>query len=373
VLLRRLLDGDIEPEEIGPDAFDFCTLCYACQTACPAGVRTEHLFTAARKVVADANGIAPAKRFVFKSFESPRRVETAVKLGSAAQKLLGRRTVDALAGGMAVPPLRSKPAIAGLDEVLPAKGRRRARVGLFLGCMSNYVDDRPALAAIEVLRRLGAEVVIPRDQHCCGAPAFNNGDYDTARTLARVNLELFQQAEVDALVSPDATCGGAFRLEYLDLLREDDPARELAEEMAARSLDWASFIVEHLDPRFPETRRPPVSVTVHDSCHLTHTAGKQDNVRRLLELLPGVEIAEMEESTICCGFGGSFSSLYPEQADRWLDRKLEHAVATRAEVMVAASPGCISTLRTRLERTRRGAIRALHPAELIADRCDWLR
>jgi len=371
VLLRRLLAGDIEPEQISPDAFDFCTLCYACQTACPAGVETDLLFIAARKTLADANGIPRAKRVVFSTLEKPERVNLAVTAGSIAQKVVGRRAVNALAGGMAVPPLRFRPLLRELADVIEPVGRRRARVGLFVGCMANYVSNGPARASVEVLRRLGVEVVIPKRQVCCGAPAFNNGDFETARRLARRNLDIFREADVDAIISPDATCGGAFRHEYPELLSADKKYSAVAEEMAWLSVDWASFVLMQLDPTFPETKQPPLIVTVHDSCHLAHTAGTHGNVREVLQRLPGVTIVEMEESTGCCGFGGSFSSIYPEESERWQRRKIGHIADTRAEVAVAASPGCIATLRETMARGEGPNIRLLHPAELIVERCDW--
>jgi len=371
VLLRRLLAGDIEPNQISPDTFDFCTLCYACQTACPAGVETDLLFIAARKTLADENGIPKTKRMVFETLEKPERVNLAVSLGSVAQKVFGRKLVNRVAGGMVLPKLRGKPLLSELADIIPAEGRTRVRVGFFLGCTSNYIADGPARASLEVLKKLGAEVVIPKRQVCCGAPAFNNGDFDTARRLAKRNLDIFREAEVEAIISPDATCGGAFRHEYPELLSADPRYSGIAEEMSRRTMDWASFVLLALDPKFPETKQPAITVTVHDSCHLAHTAGTHGNVRELLKLLPGVEIVEMEESTVCCGYGGSFSSIYPEESERWQRRKIDNIAETRTSVAVAASPGCIATLRDSMAKLDEPMPRLLHPAELIAERCDW--
>jgi len=373
VLLRRLLEGDITPDQITAEAFDFCTLCYACQTACPAGVRTDLLFIAARKTIADANGIPKAKQLVFKTLEKPNRVELGVTLGSLAQKTLGRKVVNTLAGGMAVPPLRTRAFLRSVDEVLAPYGRKRARVGFFLGCMANYVTDGPARASIEVLRRLGAEVVIPKNQVCCGAPSFNNGDFDTARRLAEVNLRTLKEANVDAIVSPDATCGGAFTHEIPELMAEDEEFGAMAQDIRKKSVDWATFALEGLDAKFPETVAPALQVTVHDSCHLTHTAGTHRNVRTLLERLPGVSVVEMKEATICCGFGGSFSSIYPDEAAQWQRRKIDNMMAAQVPVAIVSSPGCLATLQERQAQDRSDKVRIMHPAELIVERCDWGR
>ncbi|MBD3166712.1 hypothetical protein GF324_08950 [bacterium] len=105
---------------------------------------------------------------------------------------------------------------------------------------------------------------------------------------------------------------------------------------------------------------------------MTHTKGSQGRLRELLGRLPNVKLVELAESTICCGFGGSFSSVYPEEAGEWTQRKLDHIVNTGAPVAVAASPGCIEHMRGGLNDRRLKVVKIKHPAELIADRCGWL-
>ncbi len=371
VLLRRLLAGDIQPAEISANAFDFCTLCYACQTVCPAGVRTDSLFIAARSDLAASNGIDKRKQQIFDLLEKPNRVNQVISLVSLAQKIVGRKIVEKLAGGMAVPELRTRPYLRELPSKYEAFGSCKLRVGLLLGCVSNYVDEHPARAVIEVLRRLGAEVVIPPGQMCCGAPAFNNGDFESARRLAKINLQIFSEADVDWIVSPDATCGGAFRHEIPMLLEDDDEFSELAVKIAEKTIDFASFVVDKLDPKFPESIHGPLNITIHDSCHLTHTQKAQGKVRELLSRLPGVKIVEMAESTLCCGFGGSFSVGYPEQAEKWSKRKIQNILDSKVSTAVVGSPGCIIQLKQIVDRDSRNRINLKHPAEVIAERCGW--
>ncbi len=373
LLLRRLMKGDILPDEISPDAFDFCTLCYACQTACPAGVRTDLLFIAARQSLAEANGIERTKKLVFQILEKPSRVNLVVKAAALTQKLFGKRTVDSIAGGMAVPDLRMNPYLREIPEELEPEENKTLRIGFFLGCMSNYVDERAAKASLLVLQKLGCEIVTPPGQVCCGAPAFNNGDFETAVRLAKINLKLFEEAEVDYIVSPDATCGGAFRHEIPHLMQdEDDEWYLLADQIAKKTIDWPSLVNDKLNPSFPKTNSPPISVTIHDSCHLTHTQKANGKVRELLSKLPGVKIIEMEESTICCGFGGSFSSLYSMESREWTQRKLDNVTSTGVQVAIASSPGCIAQLKRGAEDRQLRGIRFKHPAEFIAERCGWM-
>ncbi len=371
ILLRRILEGDISAHEVSPDSFDFCTLCYACQTACPAGVRTDLLFIAARKIITDYNGISKVKKRIFESLENRKKVNTLVSLGSLTQKTIGNKAVESLAGGMTVPKLRSKPFLNELPELIEPAGTKKARVALFLGCVSNYVNENAAKASIEVMRQLGAEIVIPRNQLCCGAPAFNNGDFETARKLAKANLAIIKETRADYIVSPDATCGGAFRQEIPELLAEDEQF-DMAVYFADRTLDWSSFVLDVLDPSFPSTTDHHLDVTIHDSCHITHTQHTQGNLRELLERVPGVNVVEMEESTICCGFGGSFASVYPDESNTWTTRKVEHVQKTGASYVIASSPGCIQQMERGFTNKHVGNVKVLHPAELITMRCGWM-
>ncbi|MBS1261425.1 MAG: Lactate utilization protein A [Calditrichaeota bacterium] len=371
VLLRRIAAGDLDPRDVSGDAYDYCTLCYACQSACPAGVKTDLMFVAARKLIADAKGVSKVKKRVFETLEKPDRVRAAVKAGSLAQRAFGERTVNRFTGNLHVPKLRSKSLVRELPERIEPEGRPRARVAFVPGCMSNYVEAHGSYAAIEVMRRFGAEIVIPKEQVCCGAPAFNNGDFDTAIRLAERNLRLLSDPEIDAVVSPDATCGGAFRHEIPELTWDDDDLALVAHEVAQKTMDWATFILHMLDPRFPPSEAPPVSVTVHDSCHLTHTEGRHRSVRVLLERVPGVHIVEMEEATICCGFGGSFASVYPEDARRWGRRKLDHVNRTGADVGIVSSPGCLNHLQSIRSDQRTFSFRLMHAGELICERMGW--
>ncbi|MBZ0263599.1 (Fe-S)-binding protein [bacterium] len=371
VLLRRLLDGSIDSQDISGDAFDYCTLCYACQTACPAGVKTDLLFIAARKTIADSNGISGIKRRIFDTLENQKKTNSSVRLGSIAQKTLGNGVLQKLTKAD-IPTLRPRPFLQELQAEVQADGEKKCRVAFFLGCVSNYVDEKAATTSIEVLKRLGAEVVIPKAQVCCGAPAFNNGDFETARKLAIKNLHLLDDANVDYIVSPDATCGGAFSHEIPLLMEENDEYAQLAYRIKQKVIDWSSLVLEKLNPIFPDKSSGPVDISIHDSCHLTHAQGVHNKVRELLKLLPDVNIVEMNESTICCGFGGSFSSLYPEDAHKWTMRKLNNMVATGVTTVIIGSPGCIVQVKSTMEKDGKYSLQLKHPAEFIAERCGWL-
>lgn len=371
VLLRRLLAGDIQPQDIGADTYDFCTLCYACQSACPAGVKTDLLFITARKIIAEAVGIEKAKERVFDALENPGKLETALKMGSLAQKVGGQRFIEMIVGGMAVPKLQGTPLLKRLPESVEPEGRRRMRIAYFLGCMSNYVLPGPALATLTVLQQLGAEVVIPQQQVCCGAPAFNNGDWETARRLAKRNLDALEEANPTFVLSEDATCGGAFKHEIPSLLDEDEDYGVLALKIAQKTMDFPSLVVDRLDPHFPDTKQPPLEVTLHDSCHLTHTQKAHGKLRELIERLPGVKIVEAAEAQLCCGFGGSFSAMYPEEAQQWTQRKVKHFVDAGVTTVIASSPGCAQQLVNGFQDRGYNHIKVMHPAELIVQRCGW--
>jgi glycolate oxidase iron-sulfur subunit len=227
--------------------------------------------------------------------------------------------------------------------------------------MSNYLLPDIAYATISVLSKLGYEVVIPHRQLCCGAPAFNNGDFKTARKLAQWNINVFLDAGVDMVVSADGTCGGAFTHEYEILFGEDDPKYQ---EFKIRCSELLTLIAKRLESMQPERTPINTSVTIHDSCHVIHTQGITDAPRQLMQAIPGVDIAEKVRSDHCCGFGGSFNVMFPDIADEITALRVNEMTKTDAQVVVASSPGCILKLREQMDKQGLD-IKVMHPLELL--------
>jgi glycolate oxidase iron-sulfur subunit len=184
---------------------------------------------------------------------------------------------------------------------------------------------------------------------------------EAARKLARKNMEVFLKAKVDIITSADSTCGGSFTHEYAQLL-PDEPGFA---EFSSKFREIHSLILElSVDGNLREL---PAKVTYHDSCHLRHTQGVWKEPRQLLRSLAGIDMREMKDSDLCCGFGGFFSLFHGLDSCRVSEEKLDNVLGTGAEELICGSPGCILKLRT--EAATRGLpIKVKHTVEFIAER-----
>jgi glycolate oxidase iron-sulfur subunit len=364
-LLRAMLSGELTPNSHLVDMFNECLLCYGCQSVCPAGVKTEKLWIASREFLAREVGLSLAKKVAFRGFLGhPGLFRLGLNIVRTMQGLAYPKRIQYkhLPSGLTIPRLSSRTLLDELPERVSAvKEPPIGRIGYFVGCMCNYLVPEVAQSAIRVLSKLGYEVVIPKDQLCCGAPAFNNGDFKTARKLGRWNIEVFLRAGVDMIVTADSTCGGAFTHEYGQLFGEDDPRYR---EFKKRCPELLTLVAQNLD-RYTSSLNPlHEQVTVHDSCHLRHTRGVTEAPRRLVSAIPGVEITEKVRSDHCCGFGGSYMVFFPETSENITSARINEMVKTGAKTVVASSPGCILKLKEQADRQGE-KLRVVHPLELI--------
>ena len=196
-------------------------------------------------------------------------------------------------------------------------------------------------AAARVLIRNGCEVVVSAGQGCCGAINTHAGDLETARAMARRNIDAFLADRVDAVINASAGCGTRMK-EYGDLLEGDPGYSEKAEEFSGMVKDIHEFLVEL--PFIPPAGKLERRVTYQDSCHLSHSQRITEAPRALLRSIRGLELVEMEDSTRCCGAGGTYTITQREMSLRLLDSKMEAAVASGAETIATANPGCVIQL-----------------------------
>jgi glycolate oxidase iron-sulfur subunit len=241
-----------------------------------------------------------------------------------------------------------------------ARAEQKACVGLLLGCVARELFPQTTEAAIRVLTRNGVRVDVPAAQGCCGALDLHGGDIEAARKLARHNLDAFS-GRYDSIVVTAAGCGAAMR-EYGELLAGDARYAERAREFAARVRDVSELLASL--PIDPPSNGRAGRVTYHDACHLAHGQRVREQPRRLLRLIPDLELVELPESDVCCGSAGSYNLTEPAMARRLLERKLDHIAATGASCVVAANPGCILQIRAGLA-CRGLDVRVVHPVELL--------
>ncbi len=236
------------------------------------------------------------------------------------------------------------------------------RVGLLVTCLVDLMRPRIGFAALELLEAAGFEVVAPATQTCCGQPGWNSGDRASARALAEKLIGEFES--FDYVVAPSGSCSGMVKTHYNDLFPGEGAWLERAERLAARTWELTDFLVnvaklDKLPSRFTG------SVTYHDSCSGLREMGVKQQPRTLLSKLPGVELKEMKDCEVCCGFGGTFSVKFGEVSAAMADAKCAHIAASGAEAVVLGDLGCMLNIEGRLRRRGDGATRVLHIAEVL--------
>ncbi len=239
----------------------------------------------------------------------------------------------------------------------------KPRVGLFVTCLMNLFRPNVGFATAKLLENAGCIVSVPSSQTCCGQPGYNSGDNDAARALARQVIATFE--DYDYLVGPSGSCMATIRHDYPVLFAEDPDWRARAEAVAAKSQELTSFLVDVLGVTRVEARFDGVA-TYHDSCSGLRGLGIQDQPRQLLASVTGLELREMSDSEVCCGFGGTFCVKYPEISVKMVDDKIRNVLATGADTLLGGDLGCLMNIAGRLLRIG-SSVRVYHVAEVLAD------
>lgn len=244
----------------------------------------------------------------------------------------------------------------------PSPSTSAPRVGLFVTCLADLVRPSVPFAAVTLLRHAGCEVVVPTAQTCCGQPGFNSGDRRTAQALARQTIEAF--ADVQYVVAPSGSCAGMMKTHYEELFAGDDEGAAAAREFSAKCHELVSFLVNVMG-----VTKPPGSfrgrITYHDSCSGLRELGIKSEPRRLLSAMPGVEIVEMADSEVCCGFGGTFCVKYPDISNAMVEKKCANIAAADPDLVLAGDLGCLMNMAGKLSRQGR-AVPCRHVAEVLA-------
>lgn len=226
-------------------------------------------------------------------------------------------------------------------------------------CLADHVAPGVADAAKRVLERLGVEVDVPRAQTCCGQPGWTAGHPDQARQVARQALRAF--AGDDPVVVPSGSCAAMVTHAYPELFA-GRPEEAAARDMAARTFELTQFLRRNGLAPGP-AHDAPASVTYHDSCHMLRLLGERDSPREVIAGA-GVELLEMADTNVCCGFGGAFSIAFPEVSGALGEQKARAAAEAGADELVACDLSCLMHI---VGRGRRVGVpvRARHIADLL--------
>jgi len=264
---------------------------------------------------------------------------------------------------------RLQPSGPPIPELLPAIGPRRARVGLFTGCVAQAMFPQTNWATARVLQANGCEVVTPRSQTCCGAIHYHNGAAGPALELAAANANAFDVADLDAVIINVAGCGSMLK-DYGHIGKEasdlgdrtvEDRLPSL-ERFASKVRDVSQFLGD-LGP-IPPQGEMRLRATYHDACHLVHAQKVREQPRALLAMVPGLELVPLAESEICCGAAGSYNLMEPEMSDRLSERKLRNILACDVQAVITGNAGCSLQIQAAVRRSGRRMWIA-HPMDLL--------
>lgn len=353
---------------------DRCLGCRACETACPSGVQYGRILERARAEI-QHNFKRPwlvrkLRDWFYRSvLPNPKLIVFLARMlrvyqqsglqrlvrASGILKILGLHQLESLA-----PSIDRKFFYEEFGEVFPAEGIRRARVALLAGCIANVSFAELHRTTIRVLQKNGVEVVVPREQTCCGALSAHAGYLDEARALARRNIHGLLRGEFDAIVNNAGGCGAALK-EYGEWLEHDPEYAEKAKQFVAKVRDVNEFLAEI-------GLRPPVTplrlrVTYQDSCHLAHGQKVRSAPRELLCSI-GVEFVEMPRADSCCGSAGTYNVTENELSMKILDEKMRDIASTGAQVIASSNVGCMLQLRAGVQRAGL-PMRVRHVIELL--------
>jgi glycolate oxidase iron-sulfur subunit len=371
VLMNVALEEEGELSDSMVTHWDRCLGCMACVTACPSGVKYDKLIEATRPQV-ERNyerpwGERAFKRFAFETFTHPGRLRALVPAMVAARRLglmgfaEGRleRFPKLRALQSLLPDVSVKAAAARLPEVTWARGQRRGRVGMLLGCVQRVFFHDVNAATARVLAAEGYEVFAPRQVRCCGALMLHSGSEPEALELAKKMIEAFE--DCDKVVVNAAGCGSSMK-DYGHLLSDDQEWAERAEQFSSKVLDVSQLLAES-EP--VATRHPvPLEVAYHDACHLAHAQQVRSEPRQLLADIPELDLVEPDEWEICCGSAGIYNLLQPEAGRDLGRRKAQNLLAADADAIASGNPGCTLQIAAYLREQGR-PLPIYHPVELV--------
>lgn len=243
----------------------------------------------------------------------------------------------------------------------PGRQPEKKEVALFVTCLVDLFRPSVAMASIRLLGNAACEVVVPKRQTCCGQPAYNSGDQESARALAQQLIAVFEKYSY--IVAPSGSCAGMIKHHYPRLWPQDSEWSRRAQALAEKTFELSDFLArfaaDTVDARYEG------SACYHDSCAGLRELGIKEQPRALLRRVQGLEMKPLREDERCCGFGGLFCVKNPEVSDAMVRRKIDHIAASGAGAVLAGDMGCLLNIAGKLTRENHN-IKVWHFAEVLA-------
>ena len=347
-LMTQWKRGTLPFEEEQVRHIDLCLGCRTCEAVCPSGVPYGRIIEAGRADVEDQ------RRPSFKRIASRVALRQLVghpqrlRLAGNATRIAQRWGLTSIVrSGRMLPRLYARYCPPDTN-VAAAFGPRKYRVAFLVGCVMPILYSHSHYAAVQLLQLAGCEVWFPPKERCCGALFAHNGDMRGAEKLRDHNIAMYNADEFDALVVDSAGCGAHLK-DFYPLLK--GRVKDLTEWLAEVGLPEPDGDVK-------------VKVTYQDACHLAHAQRIKQQPRDLIRAVAGDNFVEMRHADICCGAAGLYSTLEPGMSTQVLDQKMEDVLATGADVVTVANPGCQMQLEWGL-RARGSRMKVEHVAQTL--------
>ena len=365
-----LMKQMFEEREVTPTMthhIDRCLSCFSCMTTCPSGVDYMHLVDMARVRIEAKGHRTPRQNtnrwLLAKILPNPRRFRLALMAGSLMRpfrRLLIKMGFEHIAAGVAlVPPGAMKIKLTKPKSAIGVEPKAK-RVALMLGCVQEVLAPQINLAAIRLLRRHGVDVVVVKDETCCGALVHHLGKEEEARGYARRNIDawtaVMREKMIDAIVVTTSGCGTMVK-DYGNLLARDRGYAERAAYVSGLARDITEY-VEQMG-LMPPMMWTGLRIAYHAACSLQH-GQKLDTLPRALLNQAGFNIVEIPEGHLCCGSAGTYNLLEPELSAQLRERKLGNIASVKPDAIVTSNIGCMVQLRG-------AGVPFVHTVELL----DW--
>ncbi|HEV8534468.1 MAG TPA: LUD domain-containing protein [Candidatus Limnocylindria bacterium] len=356
-----------------------CMGCNACDTVCPVSIPLASLITDVRAKASERTGMSWAKRLFLRQWSTPERIDRLTGWLATFQNPLRRNgnvrlPFGTLAQEKSLPAVADRPLHYRAREITQTNPKSPSlTVAMFPSCLVDHFLPGAGYAAARVLQTMGAEVHVVEGRRCCGLPQMNSGDRPTAVAMAKAAIESLERVKADRIVIPSSSCAITISQDYPRALAGEPvptgpgapaPWAERARKLGERITAFTPFAASLARQRPVRGHRLSLRATYHDACQSANVLGIHQDPRTLLRDVAGVELVEMAESAVCCGFGGSFSFEYPEVANRVLERKLANIEATGVDCVIADNPGCLTHLRGAMD-ARDKTTRVRHLAEVL--------
>jgi len=346
-----------------------CVGCNACDTVCPVGIPIASLITDVRALAVQRTGISWAKRVALSQWTSPQRIDRMTGWLSALQGPLRHGSLVRLPFGelgkeKSLPAVAQQPLHYRAREITQTNPTNPVvRVGLFPSCIVDHFLPGAGYAAARTLQALGADVHVVEGRRCCGLPHMNSGDRTNARAMAKEMIAALERVQADKLVAPSSSCAITMSQDYERILADEPEWTERARRLGGRIVSFTKFAHDLAAERGATGKQLGIRATYHDACQSANVLGLHDEPRELLRGV-GVQLVEMADSAVCCGFGGTFSFEHPDVANFVLETKLANIAATGAEIVITDNPGCLTHLRGGLD-ARSQRVKVRHLAEVL--------